>query len=502
MAVRKYLNDSGLEHLSSYVNAKLTVVSTMPSASSELRTVLYIGETTEDYIQGGIYLYDETESKWILISTADVNLDYYETSWTGTLADWQALSSEEQAKYQIVNITDDFVPGTSDHVVQGYFYNEKFYEDAEHTTEIAGVVGFIYIDLPYDDLYLYDDTNSEFVLAGGGGIDSVVWGYYYEGDFYEEAAHTTIITPSEGYLYVDLDGNSIYIYKSNAYVQISGSSGNYTAGFGIKIDDNDVISITDFIGTQAEWDALSSTEKEAYDFIHITDDTNVVNEGAPGHAISDETSEKAQRTGLKFEGFAVTDDSTNDLTKIAEIPYTAGDGIEIDSNKEVTTDPDLLPFTFVGTKAEWEGLTTAEKANYKLVSLTDDVAGGDMVVEDAITKDSVNPVTSGAVYSLVNDISATSLSNTYNAYYSKIGKIVIVTFAINLGGGTPITTVTKIGQMPSDCIPYTEVTQVDAVRCEGRMSIDELGQVNILPMGDAASSYYFYGTIVYVAKAS
>ena len=398
MAARKYLNDSGLEHLSSYVNAKLTVVSTMPSAPTELRTVLYIGETTEDYIQGGIYLYDEDNDEWILISTADVDLTDYETSWTGTLADWQALSSDEQAKYQIVNITDDFVPGTSDHVVKGYFYQEKFYEDAEHTTEIAGVVGFIYIDLPYDDLYLYDDTNSEFVLAGGGGMDSIVWGYYYEGDFYEDSAHTTLITPAEDYLYVDLGENSIYIYKTNAYVQISGGGTTYTAGFGIKID-NDEISTTDFVGTQAEWDAKTAAQKAEYDFIHITDDSSQI-VYKPGHSISDGTTEKTQRDGLVFDGFTVTDDSTNEVTKIQEIPYTAGDGVDI-TNKEISVS-DEISRTWTGTKAQWDAI--ADKSVYDgwIINITDDQTSGVGIVVDTVEEGNMNAVTSNAVYDTVH----------------------------------------------------------------------------------------------------
>lgn len=35
------------------------------------------------------------------------DLSAYETSWTGTQDEWDALDDEEKAKYQIVNITDD-----------------------------------------------------------------------------------------------------------------------------------------------------------------------------------------------------------------------------------------------------------------------------------------------------------------------------------------------------------------------------------------------------------
>ena len=205
MAARKYLNDAGLEHLSGYVNAKLTVVSTMPSGSFELRTVLYIGATTEDYVQGGIYLYDETESEWILISTADVDLDDYETSWTGTTTDWALLDPTEQAKYSIVNFTDDYTEsGDVTGIVAGYYYDGKFYEDSSHTTEISGLEGYIYIDLDGEKLYLYN--GSAFVICSGEG-GGVVEGYYYNGKFYEDSAHTTEITGQSGLLYVEVSTN-------------------------------------------------------------------------------------------------------------------------------------------------------------------------------------------------------------------------------------------------------------------------------------------------------
>ena len=407
MAVKKYADLNSVSRIADYVNGKLTVVSSIPSSPTELRTVLYIGETTEDYIQGGIYLYDEDNDEWILISTADVDLTDYETSWTGTLAEWQALSADEQAKYEIVNITDDFVPGTTDHVAKGYYYNGKFYEDGAFTKEMPGVIGFIYIDLPYDDLYVYDDTDSEFVLASGGGSDSIVWGYYYEGSFYEDSAHTTIITAEEGYLYVDLGSDSIYIYKSNVYVQISGS-GNYTAGFGVDISD-DEIKTTDFVGTAQEWANVS--DKTVYDFVHITDDTSQVEEGAPGHSISDGTSEKTQREILEFEGFEVTDDSENGKTKVAEIPYTAGDGVDI-INKEISITDDISR-TWTGTKAAWDAIVDKSVYDGWIINITDDQTSGVGVVVDEVSEGNMNAVSSNAVFEYVDTVITEALTADY-----------------------------------------------------------------------------------------
>lgn len=54
--------------------------------------------------------------------------------------------------------------------------------------------------------------------------------------------------------------------------------------------------------------------------------------------------------------------------------------------------------TFIGTRAEWNQLTTAEKKNYDAADLTDDTVGGEMVVADTVASGNMNPVTSNAVY--------------------------------------------------------------------------------------------------------
>lgn len=67
-----------------------------------------------------------------------------------------------------------------------------------------------------------------------------------------------------------------------------------------------------------------------------------------GHTIiNDAGTSMTQRAGLQFEGMGVTDDSTNDRTKVK------------------------LPI-FNGTTAQWTALSSTEKAKYSVVNLTDD----------------------------------------------------------------------------------------------------------------------------------
>lgn len=54
-------------------------------------------------------------------------------------------------------------------------------------------------------------------------VDDVVEGYYYNNKFYEEAAHTTEITAEKGKIYVDLSTEKTYRYSGSLYIEVSPS---------------------------------------------------------------------------------------------------------------------------------------------------------------------------------------------------------------------------------------------------------------------------------------
>lgn len=56
-------------------------------------------------------------------------------------------------------------------------------------------------------------------------LKEVIYGYYFEGAFYEESTHETLITPALEREYVDLEGNVPYIWKNGEYVAIGGGGG-------------------------------------------------------------------------------------------------------------------------------------------------------------------------------------------------------------------------------------------------------------------------------------
>lgn len=416
MAVNKYVGEEAIERVASYVNRKLTVVSAIPTSPTELRTILYIGPTTpppEEYIQGGIYLYDEVNDEWILISTADVDLDDYETSWTGTQAEWNALSADDQAKYKIVNFTDDYTP-TGDHVISGYFYQGEFYEEETYTTLISRMVGYVYIDLPYDDLYLYDDEEDAYVLAGGGGADAIVY------------VQTLPVTNIENVLYgmetttsFDAVLSDGFLDTNELFVRTDGASGDYT----YTAKEGVVLKASEDGTTYKEFSSL------AYDGVS---DWTLTYEDATTATLADgDTFYYLQKQMLFYAG----NEEAQTLTLLGSggggsgSTYFAGEGIDITNNvlsvKPATTaalggmkpddstvkvDPNgvlsgnydggygikvdgriVSSKTFVGTKEEWDNMTSAQKAKFDTVSITDDYSTlnntpGHSVVDSAGTE--------------------------------------------------------------------------------------------------------------------
>ena len=74
------------------------------------------------------------------------------------------------------------LPSYVDDVVEGYYYNEKFYTTAAHTTEIAGETGKIYVDLSTNVSYRYGGsayvaiTNGNLAPLTNTEIDGIVDG--------------------------------------------------------------------------------------------------------------------------------------------------------------------------------------------------------------------------------------------------------------------------------------------------------------------------------------
>lgn len=71
------------------------------------------------------------------------------------------------------------LPSYVDDVIEGYYYNSKFYKESAHTTEITGETGKIYVDLSTNNSYRYSGstfvliTSSDMVAITNAEIDTL-----------------------------------------------------------------------------------------------------------------------------------------------------------------------------------------------------------------------------------------------------------------------------------------------------------------------------------------
>ena len=110
--------------------------------------------------------------------------------------------------------------------------------------------------------------------------------------------------------------------------------------------------------------------------------------------------------------------------------YTAGDGIEIDSNDAISV-ADTYKTIFVGTRAQWDALSATDKIKYQEAHITDDVIGGE--VADVVQDGLMSPITSNAVYDAI----------------SKLGTIYSGTQSVTLESSTSITSVDLNTALPA-----------------------------------------------------
>lgn len=164
--------------------------------------------------------------------------------------------------------------------------------------------------------------------------------------------------------------------------------------------------------------------------------------------------------------------------------------------------------TFVGTRAEWDALTLAEKKQYDLADFTDDTATGMAIISDSVTAGDMNPVTSNAVFEAVDKTEAITLTlNTGSAYQVvelkaiKTGNVVSVVGivevlaqmeSITVATGFPIPRVTK------DTVNSTQfyLSGQRATNNEGQSArITSNGQL-IVYTSTSGGNYYFSGTYI------
>lgn len=83
-------------------------------------------------------------------------------------------------------------------------------------------------------------------------VDDVIEGYYYNGNFYTDSAHTKKITPETGKIYVDINTSKAYRWSGSNYVEISQATiHKYVQQITIPAENSDyVTTVTHNLQTQ------------------------------------------------------------------------------------------------------------------------------------------------------------------------------------------------------------------------------------------------------------
>ena len=451
MAEIKYAGEAAVSKIADYVNAKLAIVSSMPVSPILNQTVLYTGADANPFFTGSIYKYNGSD--WIAINdvrTIELTQAEYdllpkavkENGAIYFIIDGQGGSGICIKYVDVLPTTDieNIIYGIESTLSYSLIVEDSFLDDNELFSKVEGVDEYEYIAAEGVDLTAstdnityksfesleYDEVNLTWTLTyKDGTTESLVDQdrFYYQRDvdlFYAGNSQEqrtiqlvgggaggggNIYVPGEG---IEIINNAISVLPAtssslggvkpdNKTLEVTATGilkGNYQSGHGIKINEN-IISDRIFVGTMAEWEALTSDEQEEFDTVTITDDATPMNYTS-GHLIINNTGvEIPQRQYLKLgSNLVVTDDPINNATNINADPYTAGRKIEI-SNQAINVD-DTVKGTFIGTKDAWDALSITDKAKYEIVNITDDEQTGSAVV-DTIAIGNSNAVSSNGV---------------------------------------------------------------------------------------------------------
>ena len=125
------------------------------------------------------------------------------------------------------NVTAITLAGELENVANLLVFDDVPTQDSSNPVKSGGIYTALQGKL---DTTLKGAANGLATLNGSGQvpaeqlpsyIDNVVEGYYYNGAFYEDQAHTQLITGESGKIYVDLSTEETYRWSGSMYIKIS-----------------------------------------------------------------------------------------------------------------------------------------------------------------------------------------------------------------------------------------------------------------------------------------
>lgn len=112
---------------------------------------------------GGILAKAKTEDDTVEVAI-DSNGKLYIPTYPTLLSLGGIASTEKGANNGVAEldangkVPSSQLPSYVDDAIEGYYYNNKFYSDSEHTTEITGETGKIYVDLTTNKAYRWSGS--------------------------------------------------------------------------------------------------------------------------------------------------------------------------------------------------------------------------------------------------------------------------------------------------------------------------------------------------------
>lgn len=233
------------------------------------------------------------------------------------------------------------IPGSYDDVRNGYYYNGEFYSDAAHTNQMSHVDDILYVDIPTNNPYRWTGTN--YVVTGSDLALGETSSTAYRGD----------------------RGKIAYDFSQNPYTSNPAMNGTASAGSSTKWSRGDHVHPTD---TSRE---AVSNKKTAWS--STVSDTNYPSEKLVKNSLDDKV-DKVSGKGL----------STNDFTTTLKNKL---DGITAGATKvESSTTNGNIKINGTETTVYTHPGTTATSAAAKKIGKD---ALGHVVIGDSLTKSDV-----------------------------------------------------------------------------------------------------------------
>lgn len=275
------------------------------------------------------------------------------------------------------DLTDGKVPASElpsyvDDAVEGYYYNGNFYEDSEHTTVITGEVGKIYIDLTANKSYRW--TGTVYTRIDECPAFGETQGTIYEGN--KGKANADAIGTIANLTTTATNLVDAVNELNSGKVDKNGTDSLMTAAEHTKLSG---IESGAEVNVQSDW---NQTDDTADDFIKnkpnipagvvVDQSYSAVSTNAQsGVAVAQAVSGKANSADLAT---VATSGSYADLSNKPTIPDELAD-LQDDSTHRVVTDAE---------KAAWSGKQAALVVGTNL--------------DNTPVQGSTNPITSGAIY--------------------------------------------------------------------------------------------------------